>query len=180
MSTIKMIYNSTFDSKDYLDSFLNDRGLCESAYNTFPQIYEKDLYNYASEEKMIEYDDEIANITCHEVKNGKRVYVVKAIFILWDGVHEGGKVIEGMENVIFKCSGGEEFFKFFMKGRAMRFMTLHHDGINNFWIKELTERGKKYYESHKNEMDDREMVEKLYNDRHLSKHVTIWHDMYGM
>lgn len=180
MSSIKMIYDSTFDPQDYLDSFLNDYGLCESVYNTFPQIYEEDLYKYASEEKMIEYDDEIANVICYEKAHEERTYVIKGLIGLWNGTFEGGKIIKGMSTVISKCINQSDFFKFFIEKRCMHFTCPHHDGINQFWVKELTKRGEKYYEAHKDEMSDRKMVEKLYNDKHLSRHVTIWHEMYGM
>lgn len=180
MSIIKMIYDSTFDPQDYLEEFLNEFGLSESTYNLAPQVWNEKLYNYASEEKIIEYDDEIANIIFHENTHKEKTYVVKSLIGLWIGNFEGGAVIKGMENVILKCAKQYESFKFFMEGRIMRFTTCHHDGTNQFWIKELTERGEKYYETHKDEMSDREMVEKLYDDRHLSRHVTIWHSMYGM
>lgn len=183
MSAIKMIYDSSCDSQDYqkyIEDFIEEIGISKSAYDSTPQTWERELENYILSKKSLEYDCNIADINLYENTHGKKKYVIKAFLGLWDGTYEGGKIIEGMANVIFKCSGGEELFKYFMDGRVMKFMTLHHDGTNNFWIKELTERGEKYYETHKDEMGKREMVEKLYNDRHLSKHVTIWHEIYGM
>lgn len=183
MSTIKMIYDSTCDIQDYqtyLDMFLEEMGISKASYELTPKVWEEELSTYIQEEKEIEYNNEITNILFHENKYGEKMYVVKGLIGLWQGTFDGGKIVKGMENVILKCSETGDSFKFFMEGRVMRFMTFHHDGTNNFWIKELTKRGEKYYEVHKDELSDREMVEKLYNDRHLSKHVTLWHDMYGM
>lgn len=183
MSTIKMIYDSTCDIQDYegyLEGFLEETRISKSDYETTPQVWEMDFDKYIYREKECEYNDEITNITYYENTHNKKTYVIKGFIGLWHGTYEGGKIIKGMKNVIIKCHGGEEYFKFYMDGKIMKFMVSHHDGTNNFYIKELTERGEKFYETHKEELNDKEMVEKLYNDRHLSRHVTIWHDMYGM
>lgn len=180
MSTIKMIYNSDYDPDDYLEEFLGAFDLSKTDYDSSPKAWEEDLENYILSDKALEYDCNISDIQLHERSHGKKFYVVKAYLGLWDGIHEGGKVIEGMENVVAQCVENCDYFKFFIEGRCMKFTCVHHDGMNNFYVKELTERGERYYNTYKNELSDRELIEKLYEDRHLSKHVTIWNEMYGM
>lgn len=180
MAIFQMIYDSEYKDSDYFLEFLEDFGITKEQYEKNKKKYENDFLLYCDEEKNNEYNDNIANIVYHEDAHGRKEYVVKAILGLWDGKHEGGRIISGMRNVILRCSSGCDFFRFFIEGRCMRFISDHHDGTNSFWIKELTERGEKYYKAHKDEMGQREMVEKLFNDRHLSRHVTIWNEMYGM
>lgn len=177
MTTIQKIWTSEVDTADYLNSFLDSYGITREEYNQNPNKYEADLYNYASEDASFAFEDLIYDINCHQAKETK-YYVVKADLGLWDGIHEGGKIIFGMEQVISLCV--EDYTTIFIDGRRTRISAAHHDGNNQFYIKELTKEGENFYRKHKDELSDRQMVEKLFNDRHKSRHVTIWHELFGI
>ena len=178
MATIKNIYTTDVNAEDYLEGYLEENNLDLEEYTGFEEVHKEDLWEYANNERQIEYGDAIENIRCHEKSHGKKTYVIKATIGLWDGTHEGGRVIEGMESVICACS--EEVLDIYLEGRQMTIKASHHDGTNMFFIKELTKEGERYYELHFGEMSREDMVEKLFNNRHLSRHVTIWKELYGM
>lgn len=177
MATTKTIWSSYIDTDNYLDTYLLNNDITKEEYEQNPHKYDTSLYEYASEDVSSEFEQIIEEVNHYQEKETK-YYVVQAKLGLWNGVHEGGKVVFGMERLISLCM--EDYTIISMEGRKMRISATHHDGNNQFYIKELTKEGENYYERHKNELSDREMVEKLFNDRHKSRHVTIWHEIYGL
>ena len=55
----------------------------------------------------------------------------------------------------------------------------HHDGSMTMHVRELTDRGLNYYENHRYDLDRREMCEKLFETKGLSKDVKAANRVWG-
>lgn len=105
---------------------------------------------------------------------------------LWDGTYGGGKVFTDIQD-------GEDFLRRFTEGyRGSQYeirvddengklyvKTIDHDGGMRMYVRELTERGLRYYEDHEYDMDERELHRKLMETRGFSKDVFAANRVWG-
>lgn len=141
------------------------------------EIPDDEVYNYALDCIQMELSDLFEQIAEYEKYHGKKSYVVKARLGRWDGIKDGGRIIYGMKNVITACM--EDITDVYRDGIKMKITSTHHDGVNNFEIKELTQRGDAWYDAHRTS-SDRFIVESIFNDRRKSRHVKLWKELFGV
>lgn len=135
------------------------------------------IIDFLEQNAQWDLDDLIWEINHQEKKEGVKEYVVKANLGLWNGRAEGGKVISGLRRVFQMTS--EDYTKIYIKNKRLHVEAVHHDGTNYYDIKQLTERGENYYENHKYDKTDREMIETLFGDSHYSHEVNMFNKIYG-
>lgn len=105
---------------------------------------------------------------------GRKSYIVKAKLGMWDGYHDGGKIIQGLNNVIDMINDNNASdIHIFFEGYTLRVDAYHHDGVNHFYIRELTPEGESFIENmDKHPMTDKELHNHLYNSKHRSRQVS--------
>lgn len=169
MAKKRFVWNSEVQNvEDYREEY-------KELYQEEPT--DNELYTFAYDNIQTELEDLFAEIATHEKHHGQKSYVVKGDIGRWDGRHDGGRVIKGMKQVILMCM--EESTEVYRDGIRMKITAHHHDASNFYQIKELTPRGEKWCAKHYVERD-RDVIEKLWNDRHLSAHVTLWKTLFGV
>lgn len=95
-------------------------------------------------------------------------YVVLATIQRWNGTYDGGKIyFDGSLTDIFSDIR-EDYLYIYLENGVLTVKSAHHDGEDIFQIKELTKRGERFIELHEDDMTERELHSKLFNDRHLS------------
>ena len=94
-------------------------------------------------------------------------YVVTGTLGLWDGTHEGGKVIAGwydLMNLLEDC----DYIKVVDDNGLLKVTGSHHDGTNYFEVKELTDKGYEYYKDNEYALTRRDLCETLFNSEEYS------------
>ena len=135
-----------------------------------------DINEYLDNEIGQYWNDEYENLTSHEKVQGEKYYLVLADLGLWNGRADGGLIIKGIWNAISKCF--EDYNKVYFDGKRLKVEACHHDGTNYFQIRELTDKGVKYWNNHPY-MSDRELHQRLFNDSHYTHEVSIFKEVYG-
>lgn len=161
---IKEQYKEICEINDYpLEWFEDENKLMEFAYEEIDNLFECEQENTLFQEK----------------KDGKKTYVILADVGRWDGRYAGGKTVFGIWEALTKIKGEEDGVKIYQDGAKLKVDTYNHDASSYFQIRELTQRGEKYLELHEDDMSDREIHKKLFEDSHLSRNVTIFNEIYG-
>lgn len=160
---------SEWDINEAKESFFEVRG-----YETDDEDELNEFITETNEEYL--YDEQM-NIEIHEKHHGVKHYIVLADLGLWNGRHDGGKVIHGMWNTITQCF--EDYNEIYQEGNLLKVKAIHHDGTNYFKIRELTQRGLDYYHRNISWMGSKEVHERLFKDPHYSNHVKMFNEMYG-
>lgn len=111
----------------------------------------------------------VNRITEHENKNGKSLYIIRGDLGLWNGNKSGYKVVKGMLSAIHACL--EDANTIYTQGRKLCISATHHDGTNNFTIKELTERGEHKWDKSDCFID----YSDLFYDSRCSTYKTLFH-----
>ena len=172
MKKQRMIWSydtSKWDRKEAKEMFIELRG-------RDPED-DEDIDYFISQENDLCLECERDNVECHERLHGVKHYVVLADLGLWNGRHDGGKVIEGLWNAIQKCF--EDYNTVYQDGKRLKVTAHHHDGTNYFQIRELTQRGLDFWYKHQYDYSDRKLNETLFNDSHYSNEVKLFNEMYG-
>lgn len=147
----------------------------EDTYGRIPS--DEELSAFVEENNSEYLSDVISEIEHHESVHGKKSYVVVAKLGLWNGTFDGGKIIEGLANVIRECF--EDYNRLYVDGRRLRISASHHDGTNTFEVKELTDKGSDYADRHDYDTEPRELHAKLFSSSNYSREVKLFADLYG-
>lgn len=105
-------------------------------------------------------------------------YVVTGTLGLWDGTHEGGKVIAGwydLMNLLEDC----DYIKFVDENGLLKVTGSHHDGTNYFQVKELTDKGYEYYKNNEYDLTRRDLCETLFNSEEYSRLPMLSKKVFG-
>lgn len=174
MAKKNTIYTSMYYADTYVKEFAEQEGITVEEANS--REWEDELFDFCDTMRSLNYQDLYEEIVFYEKEHGQKDYVVLATIGSWNGTHEGGKIITGMFNVLAMCT--EDEVTLYQEGRKVCITASHHDGTNFFRIKELTKEGERYKINH-DDMSDRELHAKLFNDSHLSRHPVIFKEIYG-
>jgi hypothetical protein len=180
---IKIIWSFDFIYKNMTEHREEFRTAYQECYNELPES-EEALDDFIEQDTIQGYQDDKDNVEFFEKEHGAKTYVVLADIATWHGVVKGGDIIEGMNEVLSRCS--QENNEYYIEGKRMKIKAGHHDGTNCFEIRELTNVGLKYYEKHsdwydpKNYLDEPTLHKRLFESSRYSREVTIWKEMYGM
>lgn len=85
---------------------------------------------------------------------------------LWYGDVAGGKVLNNLKDLTQYL---EDYTIIQLEEGIIQIDTYHHDGLNTYYIKPLSNRGYNYYNNHYYEMSDRELHEKLINTKGMTR-----------
>ncbi len=131
----------------------------------------------------LEFDDFCANFD--SLFRDAMGFVVVGEVRSWDGTYAGGKVFTDVRDA-------QDFLRRFTEGYRsdyeirvddengkLKVTTIDHDGGMTMYVRELTERGLRYYENHVYDMSDRELHKKLMETRGLSKDVLAANRVWG-
>lgn len=109
----------------------------------FPEEGSDEYCQAESTIKSLEFDDFKDNF------QSLGLCLVHGFAGLWDGNHEGGKVIEiDTADELFYCVRGCDDVKVVCDKDGLHVIGYHHDGTNTFTVKPLTKKGKAYWEHH--------------------------------
>ena len=171
MEKTKVIWDYDTSSWDENDS----REMYEETYGCSPNDEELSMF---VEETNSEYlSDVISEVEHYESCHGKKSYIIVAKLGLWNGTFDGGKIVEGLANVIRECF--EDYNRLYVDGRRLRISASHHDGTNTFEVKELTDKGVDYASRHDYDTEPRELHAKLFSSSNYSREVKLFADLYG-
>lgn len=176
---IRFIY-----SNDINEELGSEEEIAEQ-YKEFCEINEiergdkDDMEQWADETVNDYWDDEISNIKFFEAKHSSKYYLIKAKIGRWNGTFDGGLVVSGLVNTFFKIINNEDYFKIYLEGGKLKVTTSNHDASSNFYIKELTDKGREWYNNIGQYMDARECHEKLENNSHYTREVRLFKELFG-
>lgn len=140
---------------------------------------EDELDKFIQDVSDLNWNDMIENIKYTEEQDGEKYYVILARIGTWHGVYDSGKIVKGLINTILACCEGMDYISIYYKNNQMRITEHHHDGTNNFFIRELTDKGVEYMERHEYDFSDSELYNKLFKSSKLSHMVSLFPNMYG-
>ena len=162
-------------------------------------IYTDDPYDFNEEEirEFLTYDEENEDPSeddcweawrsqcedewdevSYEAKMEEGIFIIVGTLGLWNGNFRGSCLVKGnLLDAFSKCL--EDYNRIYMYNKQLHVDATHHDGINEFIIKKLTERGEKYLEEHEWEYDDAKMNRRLFTNSHYSHHIDYFSKLYG-
>lgn len=152
----------------YKEAFVEDNGY---------EPNNQELINFADDCVTTDFEELLESIRFYQNKHSVETYVVLARLGLWDGLHDGGKIIVGMTHVISQCIEDLDHFKIKFINGQLQISGFHHDGANHFYIRQLTEKGKEYIDNHPF-LDDRTLHGRLFRSSKYSKRVEIFDKMW--
>lgn len=128
------------------------------------------VYDYMYEEKEYEWEDleksYLKNIFTKETEHSKinKPFVVQASIDKWNGTFDGGKILYGYEDFKYQILARYDRFIIYDNDGVLEVEGQHHDGVDNFSIRLINDKGRKYlakkYEPHY-ELETRECVEDM-------------------
>ena len=133
------------------------------------RFYDNSDYEFLSSDWNYMIDE----LTQLEEEEGEKTYVVLGKIGRWDGTYEGGKVISEIGKIFSLLAEDLDFTRITLESNCVKMVTVHHDGTNEFYVKELTKEGERFFENHQDELTDRELHQKLFNDSHLSRNCIV-------
>lgn len=125
------------------------------------------------------WDDMMSEIDCYEKHHGVKNYVILARIGTWRGTFDSALVCNGMKEVIFKCCDSCDYITIAYKNNQLKIIGHHHDGTNTFVIRELTQKGTKYYHNRWFDSFNYDLCKKLFKSTRLSHMVSIFPKIYG-
>ena len=100
----------------------------------------------------------------------------------WDGNFAGGFIFDSF-NELMKRFRDCDYLRFWDENGHFFVRGSHHDGTHSIEIKEITEKGKRYYDNwnynFNNERTEREVHKRMFNDSHYTRLINFAHRFYG-
>lgn len=146
-------------------------------FGTIPTDTELDLY--IGRLDQCEWDSLITDVRYCEQEYGEKTYIVIGKIGTWRGTFDGGKIIKGLRNTIYECIKDSDFITIQYKNNQLCIVAEHHDGVNIFKLRELTEAGEDYAERHEYDYSDKELHQRLFKSSRWSRRVSAFPDYYG-
>lgn len=146
-----MIICNNYDCSDYFDEAREHLTMFEE------NVSDDDIYNTA---QAFANDTVDSCLQCLEKYLKAHPLLVTGSVGCWDGTYEGGKVIENSRE-LWKLFDGCDFYKIEDIKRHLYIECSHHDGTNYYEIRELTNKGYKFYQNYGWDMSRRELCEYL-------------------
>jgi len=106
-----------------------------------------------------------------------KLLVVSGSCGLWYGREDGGKVVTGWKELCTVLNN-MDYIAFSDVGGKLEIQCSHHDGTNYWEVREVTEKGARWYYDHEDE-DRRAVVETLFYDKGKSKNLNYVRHVYG-
>ena len=113
----------------------------------------------------------------HFLKHSANGFVAIGTCGLWDGTYDGGCYIETFDD-LYRFWKDCNYIKIYDKGGHLYLKASHHDGTNYAELKELTEKGYEYKESHYWD-SDREVHETLWSSNFYTRLPHYAHKRWG-
>jgi hypothetical protein len=174
--TTKMIYtDSIWKSWETTEKMREEYGEChELSKEELEEIDDETIFDWCHETLNDYWNDFKINLGCY---GESKQYLILANLGLWDGQHDGGKIVQGLLNSIWKTL--EDTNTIYEDGRGvLKVEAKHHDGTNHFTIYELTEKGEVFAENNCY-MDDRELHQKIFDNKNYRRNVNLIKKVYG-
>lgn len=123
---------------DFGDLIMENKG-----YSCEEQITFSDVIDEFDNMNEINYDEFKDSILYHDkVKRPlDGAFLVVADLGLWDGRHAGGRIIGSLLSVLRECANDCNDVKYEIKDDDLVITGPHHDGINIYTVKYVTEKG---------------------------------------
>lgn len=120
-----------------------------------------------------EWNRDDARADLRSIFNGK--YLAVGTCGRWYGIYPGGFIFETFEELMsrFGCC---DFIKIWLENGRLYVKGSHHDGTDEVEVKEITERGERYYDNWSygsNDRTEREVHWKMFKDSHYT-HLIKW------
>lgn len=90
----------------------------------------------------------------------------------WQGRRAGGKVGK-LKHLLREAQEDYNTFILNEQNGTIEIKVIHHDGVNCFVVRALTEKGERYYNNHYNK-DPRELHTHLLNTKGYTKKIKYW------
>ena len=148
-------------AKRYLFEEYNDDGEWESE----DDIPNNEIWRQVSDDEQIYWEDAEYSISkCIE----NRKFLVMGTCGLWTGPARAGAIIESFRE-LSRAWKDCDYIKLSEENGHFYIECSHHDGTNNFELKELTPRGKEFLCRHEDDMYEEELHTKLWKNNHYTK-----------
>lgn len=148
--------------------------IAEASGEKAEDISEERIEEEINLSQSCDYEDETDRIKSL-FREGKK-FILTGYAGLWSGKSEGGKVCETYNELCRAWEGYDDINLYDDNGMFV-IEASHHDGTNQWKVKELNERGLKFLEKNRY-MDRRELCEKLFTSRY-SKRIMFADRFYG-
>lgn len=169
--------------------YANDSYSYEMAAEDIAQIH-RDVYgdpNYVpSSNEVYEELDRIAADNWNDVEgdlmdffnNSGDVFILQGYAARWNGKFEGGSLIYNYNDLTKAWGGGINNFKIYEEGSGtFRIDAVHHDGVNKWTVRRLTNKGKDYLRNHYYD-NPKALHSKLFSGKGYSKNLHFFKKEY--
>ena len=131
-----------YESEEEAKADLGDLIMENKGYSCEEQITFSDIIDEFYSMNEINYDEFKDAILYHDkVKRPlDGAFLVVAYLGLWDGIHAGGRIIGSLLGVLRECANDCDV-KYEIKDDDLVITGHHHDGINIYTVKYVTEKG---------------------------------------
>lgn len=134
----KTIYNNNNlqddyekDAREYLES-INEPTTEENIWNEIYNINENNLRD--AKQNLEEFFEE-------------GTWILRGTVNRWDGAYQAGTIFTDIISTFNKMIKGCDYIHIYSENGHLYFQCTHHDGVNIFEIKKLTEKGERYFEN---------------------------------
>lgn len=128
-------------------------------------VPDDEVWNHIQDEEQHWWDDVQDELS--RLIDGKK-FILKGSCGRWNGPRAAGAIIESFKDLSPAWTDCD-YINLTDNNGHFHIKCSHHDGDNNFELRELTKTGREYLERHGDTMDDRELHTKLFEDSHYSK-----------
>lgn len=147
--------------------------------NDIPQDEKIDLdkyYDWLNDCACGYVEDFLLECDTLDKKKDITLYLVTGVLGLWNGKHNGGKVIEGLKKAIQETF--QDYNSIYEINGNLIVEAEHHDGTNIFTIKRLSQKGVYFYYRHSEYMERSELCEKLSQPAYCRR-INFRKEVYG-
>ena len=137
---------------------------------------EEEIWNFYNEETTNDWDAEM-QMLAEFIKNSANGFLVVGEVRRWNGQFPGGKICNSLSE-LSDAWRDCQYVKIYDVNGHFYIKCSHHDGTNFFEMKELTEKGKIYTQTHW-DVDTREFHQILWNSTKYTHLPHYAHQVYG-
>lgn len=151
---------------DYAREYLFENYAEEEGWKKLEEVPQNRIESEVNFEDEDEWEK--AEIQLSTFVKESNTLLLTGVIGTWQGQFRGGFFFDTLEE-LFKAWEDCDYVEIYEENGHLYVNCSHHDGNNDYEIKELTNKGSEYRDNHEWDMDERELHTKLWNSNFFTK-----------